>query len=75
MSERWNWRLWWKRVSTILTIVAAGAQAAGVFFIAAPPEWKDGFPAVFGFVLLGIGMGATALVPVATSFKQTNLTP
>lgn len=73
MSENWNWAHVGRRISTVLSVVAAGAQAAGVFFIAAPPEWKDGFPAVFGFVLLGVGMAATALVPVATSFKQKGL--
>lgn len=69
-SARWNWRLWWRRASTVLAAIATGAQAAGVFFIAAPPEWKGSFPATFGFVMLGAGMVASALIPLATSFNQ-----
>ena len=67
--NRWNWRLWWKRASTIVSAIATGAQLAGAYFIAAPPEWKGAFPAVFGFVLMGVGLAATALVPIATSFN------
>lgn len=71
-EKRWNWRLWHRRASTVVSAVAAGAQLAGVYFIAAPPEWKDGFPAAAGFVMLGVGLAATALVPLATSFNQSS---
>lgn len=68
--KRWDWSRWWSRLSTVITAVAAGCQLAAVYFIATPPEWKGGFPAVYGFVLLGVGMAANLLIPAATSFKQ-----
>lgn len=69
-APRWNFHGIAKRLSTALTLVATSAQAAGLYFIAAPVEWKSNFPPVAGFVLLGAGILATALVPIATSFQQ-----
>ncbi len=73
--NRFDWSGWTRRLSTLLSVISTSSQAAGLYFIAAPPEWKDGFPAVFGFALLGAGMLATALVPVATSFLQSPKEP
>ena len=70
MSKRFDWNGWLKRLSTLLTGLSAGFQAAGLYFIAAPPEWKDGFPAVFGFAMLGAGIATNLLIPIATSFRQ-----
>lgn len=70
MTKRFDWDGWWRRISTALTALSAGFQAAGLWFIAAPPEWKSGFPAVFGFALLGAGLVTNLAIPVATSFRQ-----
>jgi hypothetical protein len=73
MTKRFDWSGWIKRLSTVLTGLSAGFQAAGLYFIAAPPEWKDAFPAVFGFALLGMGIATNLLIPIATSFRQNGL--
>lgn len=63
------------RLSTVLSMISSGCTAAALYFIAAPPEWRGGFPAVYGFALMGLGLAANLLTPFATSFKQKRFMP
>lgn len=59
----WKWSTW-------LTGIAIVLDNAAIYFIAAPPEWKAGFPASVGYALLLIGMVSKGLIPLATSIQQ-----
>lgn len=62
--------LWRRKWSTWLAGVAIVLDNAAVYFIAAPPEWKAGFPQAYGFALLAIGMIVKGVIPLATSIQQ-----
>lgn len=62
--------LWRQKWSTWLAGAAIALDNAAIYFIAAPPEWKAGFPVSVGFGLLGLGMVLKALIPLATSVRQ-----
>lgn len=73
MSLRFDWSNLLKRISTWLAGASLALNAAALYFVAAPPEWKAGFPAWAGFAMLAAGMACAAAVPVATSFKQKTI--
>ncbi len=72
-AKKFDWTGVHKRISTALAAIAAGSTAAGAAFAVGPAEWRAAFPAELGQWLLGIGIAATFLIPVATSFRQTSL--
>ncbi len=71
--SRFDWEGVHKRFSTLLAAIAAGSTAAGAAFVIGPAEWRAAFPAEAGQWLLGAGVAAALLTPIATSFKQANL--
>lgn len=71
--RRFDWTAVHKRISTALSVIATASTAGGSAFALGPAEWRASFPADLGMWLLASGVMAAALVPIATSFKQSSL--
>ncbi len=72
-AKKFDWTGVHKRVSTALAAIATGSTAAGAAFAVGPAEWRQAFPPELGQWLLGAGVVASLLIPVATSLRQTSL--
>lgn len=72
-AKKFDWTSVHKRISTTLAVLSASCTAAGAAFAVGPAEWRASFPPELGQWLLVGGVAAAALVPVATSFRQSSL--
>lgn len=75
VKARFNFNHLFHRLSTWLGILAASAGAAAIAFSTLPDAWQATLPTHVGMVFAWVAVGAAALVPIATSFKQKNMEP
>lgn len=62
-----------KRASTWLAAVSASTGAASAAFVVLPGAWQATFPDWAGQALAIAAVVSAGLIPLATSFRQSNL--
>lgn len=70
MRQRFDWTGVHRRISTALAVIAASAAAGLGAFALMPERAQSVFPDWTLQLLAYLAVGAPALIPIATSFKQ-----
>lgn len=71
--SKFNWENVTKRLSTWLAVVSASATAGLAAYAVMPARAQEAFPE-WTLMALGVSaVGSALLIPVATSFRQSNL--